>query len=84
MAPLDPFGENMHTDSMMPGWRKSSFCNGATGCVEVAPMVDGNVALRDSKEDGGPVLIFTPEEWETFLKGAQNAEFDLPNLTLSR
>lgn len=47
-------------------------------CVEVA-LADGIVGLRDSKDKGrGPVLAFTEPEWEAFLAGAKNGEFDLP------
>jgi hypothetical protein len=56
-------------------WRKSSF-SGVNGCVEVA-YVDGGVAVRDSKDRGGPVLVFTPLEWEAFVGGVRNGEFDL-------
>jgi hypothetical protein len=56
-------------------WRKStqSYTN---GCVEVA-LVDGQVAVRDSKNPRGPVLVFTPFEWTAFLGGVRDGEFDL-------
>jgi hypothetical protein len=58
-----------------PVWRKAqqSVANGA--CVEVAPM-HGMVALRDSKNPDGAVLVYTPAEWRAFLHGARNGEFD--------
>ncbi|MFI7644098.1 DUF397 domain-containing protein [Nonomuraea sp. NPDC049400] len=50
-------------------WRKSSFCNGASTCVEVAPLADGNVAVRDSKlGDVSPVLRFTADDWREFQR----------------
>lgn len=64
----------------MAAWRKSSFCNGAAGCVEVAPLADGSVALRDSKDAGSPVLVFTPSEWAAFTAGVRDGEFDLDAL----
>lgn len=58
-------------------WRKSSRSNGNSGnCVEFA-VVDGMIGLRDSKNPDGPVLIFTPQEWEAFTDGVQNGEFNL-------
>lgn len=57
-------------------WRKSSYCNGSSGCVEFAEMADGTVALRDSKVEGGPVLAFTAAEWVAFLRGVRAGEFD--------
>jgi Domain of unknown function (DUF397) len=58
-------------------WRKSSH-SGTNGCVEVA-VVDDRVAVRDSKDRRGPVLEFTPDEWEAFVSGARDGEFDLPS-----
>jgi len=43
-------------------WQKSTY-RGANGCVEVA-FVRDRVAVRDSKDPGGPVLRFTTGEWE--------------------
>jgi len=57
-------------------WRKSSF-SGTQGCVEVADTADA-VWLRDSKEQQGPVLMFTRHEWTAFLAGVRAAEFDAP------
>ena len=54
-------------------WRKSSL-SGDNGCVEVAFVKDG-VAVRDSKEPAGPVLMFTDAEWEAFIRGVHGGEF---------
>jgi hypothetical protein len=56
-------------------WRKSTLSS-MNGCVEVA-VIDGSVAVRDSKDQQGPVLLFTPTEWAAFLGGVRNGEFDL-------
>lgn len=62
-------------------WRKSTFCNGATACVEVAPLPDGSVGVRDSKlGDDSPLLSFTPTEWVAFIAGVRAGEFDLSTL----
>jgi hypothetical protein len=56
-------------------WRKASAsANG--GCVEVAPLPDGGVAVRDSKNQSGPVLSFNQREWVSFLDGMAKGEFD--------
>ncbi|GAA2893812.1 DUF397 domain-containing protein [Nonomuraea rubra] len=73
----------MHNDITKAAWRKASYCNGATACVEVAPLTDGNVALRDSKQQDGPVLVFTPSEWAAFVAGVQDHQFDLATLAAS-
>jgi hypothetical protein len=59
-------------------WRTSSRSGGNGNCVEVAFLDDGTVAVRDSKDRGGAVLIFTPAEWDAFIGGAADHEFDLP------
>jgi hypothetical protein len=50
--------------------------------VEVAfvPHTDGKTytALRSSAEPDGTVLVFTPSEWDAFVAGARDGEFDLP------
>ena len=49
-------------------WRKSSYSgNGGSNCVEVAPNLPGVVAVRDSKNPDGPVLIVSRYEWASFL-----------------
>jgi hypothetical protein len=54
-------------------WRKSSHSN-TNGCVEVALVGDG-VAVRDSKNPTGPVLLFTGHEWQAFVAGVEGGEF---------
>lgn len=63
-------------------WRKSSYSgsNGGT-CVEVASVMGaglaGVVAVRDSKDPQGPVLVFTPDEWRVFAAGVKAGDFGL-------
>ncbi len=60
-------------------WEKSSKSTDGTGCVEARLDDRGNVLVRDTKQAGaGPVHEFTPSEWDAFLTGARNGEFDLP------
>jgi hypothetical protein len=54
-------------------WRTSSHSANGSTCVEVAHNLPDAVAVRDSKDRHGPVLIFTPDEWQTFLIGIQHA-----------
>ncbi|MEU8296881.1 DUF397 domain-containing protein [Micromonospora sp. NPDC048909] len=44
--------------------------------VEVA-FVDDLIGMRNSAEPDGPVLVFTQAEWDAFVAGAQDGEFDL-------
>ncbi|HEY9474398.1 MAG TPA: DUF397 domain-containing protein [Mycobacteriales bacterium] len=57
-------------DLSTAGWRKSSHSGSDGQCVEVAFVVAGRVAVRDSKNPAGPVLLFTDTEWAAFVAAA--------------
>jgi hypothetical protein len=57
-------------------WVKSSLSFSNGNCVEVANLPGGTVGVRDSKDSKGAVLRFTPAEWDAFLGGVRNGEFD--------
>jgi hypothetical protein len=62
-------------------WRKSSFSGSGgsgDGCVEVAFLAGGDIALRDSKDPACVPHVFTPYEWECFVAGVHAGEFDRP------
>lgn len=49
-------------------WRKSSYSNGQNGnCIEVAVNLDDVRLIRDSKDPGGPALVFGPMAFATFV-----------------
>ncbi|MFI6457204.1 DUF397 domain-containing protein [Streptosporangium amethystogenes] len=62
-------------------WQKSSLSGNGQNCVEVAladslqaeaeprPDAERLVLVRDSKDPEGPVLAFTPGEWDAFITG---------------
>ncbi|MFI9589429.1 DUF397 domain-containing protein [Nonomuraea sp. NPDC052265] len=58
-------------------WRKSSASGDNGQCVEVATNIPGVIAVRDSKNPQVPALIFTPGEWQAFLRGVNPGEFDV-------
>jgi hypothetical protein len=51
-------------------------------CVEYAFIehTDGvtYTAMRQSSKPDGVILVFTPGEWDAFVKGVRDGEFDLP------
>ena len=63
--------------------RASSTGEPDEACVEIAILPGSKegseqvIAMRDSREPAGPVLIFTPDEWRAFTAGVQDGEFDL-------
>jgi Domain of unknown function (DUF397) len=58
-------------------WRKSSYSNSSSNCVEVRAGQQDAVAVRDSKDCGGPELGFTVGAWAAFVRGVKRGEFDL-------
>ncbi len=59
---------------MTVAYRKSSFSRAQ--CVEVAPLPDGTIAVRDSKNAVNPAHLFTADEWAAFVAGVKEGEFD--------
>lgn len=57
-------------------WVRSSLSDSGAGtCVEAADL-GGDVGVRNSRDPGGAVLRFTPDEWHAFIGGVRNGEFD--------
>lgn len=56
-------------------WLKAQRSTHNGQCVEIASAA-GKIAIRDSKDPDGPVLVYTPAEFSAFLEGARNGEFD--------
>jgi Domain of unknown function (DUF397) len=67
----------MNPDFTDARWIRSRACS-ASGCVEVAQLPGGRVALRDSKDVQRPAHVFDAAEWLAFIAGVKNGEFDLP------
>lgn len=66
----------MTRDLCGANWFKSSYSNAGGDCVEVAYLDGDTVGVRDSKDSGGPALIFAPTEWDVFATGVRSGEFD--------
>lgn len=59
-------------------WRKSTYSGAQGNCVEVAHLASGEVAVRNSRDPGGPSLVFTGDEIAAFFAGVKDGEFDEP------
>ncbi|MFI6152315.1 DUF397 domain-containing protein [Kitasatospora sp. NPDC051170] len=57
------------------GWYKSSYSAQANECVEIRQVAPGGVAVRDSKDQAGPVLAFPVDAWGSFLAGLKGGDF---------
>jgi Domain of unknown function (DUF397) len=56
-------------------WHKSQHSQ-VTDCVELARLVDGTIAMRNSRFPSGPALIYTQGEITAMLLGAKSGDFD--------
>ncbi|MFD0360473.1 DUF397 domain-containing protein [Nocardia sp. GCM10030253] len=70
----------MNVDLSGAEWFKSRRSDATKDCVEVAFLDGGHVGLRDSKNPTGPVLVFTPSEWDAFTGGVEDGEFNRPSV----
>jgi hypothetical protein len=54
-------------------WRKASYSSSTGGnCVEVAANLPGVVAVRDSKDPEGGVLVLGPVAFEALAEGIRS------------
>ena len=60
--------------AVIPAWQTSTHSGQNGDCVEVARNVPGVVAVRDSKDRGGPTLTFSPATWATFTNQVRAGE----------
>jgi hypothetical protein len=57
-------------------WTKFSNGSGGNNCVEVKydPF---NICVRNSNHKNDGTLLFTPEEWKSFVEGVKKGVFDI-------
>jgi hypothetical protein len=61
-------------------WHTSSYSGGGNNCVEVATNLlgtTGHVYVRDTKDRDGSLQQYTRSEWQAFLNGVRDGEFDI-------
>ena len=60
-------------------WRKSTFSGSGgngDGCVEVAAVPGGAVAVRDTKDRTRSAHVHSAPAWRAFVEGIRGREFD--------
>lgn len=62
--------------SDIPGarWIRSGRSTGANNCVEATRLGGDMLAVRDSKDPGGPALLFSAAAWGSFLGALREGE----------
>jgi hypothetical protein len=64
----------MKLDLARAQWRRSSYSGNTGNCVEVADL--GNeVAVRDSKDPSGSVLVVSRYQWQRFMRWTAQRKF---------
>jgi len=63
-------------EAQTASWQKSHSSQEGGGCVEMAKLPGGEIVVRNSRQPGGPALIYTRAEIEALIQGAKNGDFD--------
>jgi hypothetical protein len=59
------------TDLSHAIWHKSTYSGQNGNCVEVARVLPGLVAIRDSKDPDHPALLVSRDAWRTLIEGTR-------------
>jgi hypothetical protein len=59
-------------------YKKSSYS--VSTCVQAALLEDGTIGVKNSRDSGNAAthLSYTRAEWEAFIAGVKDGEFDYP------
>jgi Domain of unknown function (DUF397) len=71
MSTSEPVAEGL-------AWRKASRSAANGECVEVA-LTHAYIAVRDSKNPTGDILMYSARTWRSFLQDAKGGALDLPS-----
>lgn len=66
----------MRPELPVANWRKARRSVGNGACVEIATL-NGTIGVRDSKAEDSPVLAYSPESWQQFVREAKNGRLDV-------
>ncbi|HZE39309.1 MAG TPA: DUF397 domain-containing protein [Stackebrandtia sp.] len=64
-------------DTATAQWQRTSNLDGTPGRLEIGFADNDLVALRYADEPDGTILIYTPAEWDAFVAGVKDGEFDI-------
>jgi hypothetical protein len=56
-----------------PSWRKSSYSNSSSNCVEVG-QPGPEIAVRDTRDRTGPALAFSQQGWREFTRRVRDGQ----------
>ena len=73
---LVPVWRRRTADDSAGPWIKSSYSAYTGNCVEVQGLPGSTIRVRDGKNPKNGVLSFTAAEWDAFIRGVRNGEFD--------
>lgn len=79
MSTSEPRGSLTPEERSGVAWHISTFSpDGDGNCVEAGPLADGSgrVAVRHSHHPDAEAIVYTRAEWEAFVAGVRNGEFD--------
>jgi hypothetical protein len=71
-----PARDGVPAEQSQIAWRKSIHSNPSGNCVELAALPGDQVAVRNSRNLSGPVLVYTRTEIAAFLAGVKDGQFD--------
>jgi hypothetical protein len=64
-------------DTATARWERTTHEDGTPAALEIGYADNGLVALRMAEDPEGDILIYTPSEWEAFVEGVRDGEFDI-------
>jgi hypothetical protein len=66
----------MTTPQRAGPWRKSTYSNQDSACVEIAPTSGGGALVRDTKHRQAGYLTIQPDDWRAMLAAAKAGRLD--------
>ncbi|UGY94420.1 DUF397 domain-containing protein [Streptomyces gobiensis] len=69
-------GKHIADASTLSAWRKSSYSGGSNGsCLEITDAYPAIAPVCDSKNPGGPALVFPADGWASFVTAIKGGNF---------